>query len=142
LLLHRGAGPRQYREIGAFVRYCVSRIERDVGEIDHWAVTVAPVAGEFSCVVAVVDGGEAVEATGRGLDGPLAVWEALCRLEQRLREARARRAEAAPDAGHCAHDTHRANAPCGIARPRSRRVWIAGDDARLGDGLRTTAGGR
>jgi hypothetical protein len=89
LQLHRGAGVRQYRELGAFVRYCVSRIERDLGEIEHWSVTISPAGGEFSSVVAVKDGEDAIESTGTGMDGPLAAWEALCRLEQRLREARA-----------------------------------------------------
>lgn len=91
LQLHHGAGARQYRELGAFVRYCVSRIERDLGEIEHWSVTISPSGGEFFSVVAVNDGDEAIEAIGTGMDGPLAAWEALCRLEQRLREARARR---------------------------------------------------
>lgn len=100
LLLHSGAGVRQYRELGAFVRYCVSRIERELGEIEHWSVTIAPAGGGFTSVVAVQDGSDAIESTGTGLDGPLAAWEALCRLEQRLREARAcRAAEAALAAG-------------------------------------------
>jgi hypothetical protein len=91
LQLHRGAGARQYRELGAFVRYCVSRIERELGEIEHWSVTIAPAGGEFTSVVAIQDGSDAIESTGTGMDGPLAAWEALCRLEQRLREARAHR---------------------------------------------------
>jgi hypothetical protein len=96
LQLHQGAGIRQYRELGAFVRYCVSRIERELGEIEHWSVTIAPAGGKFTSVVAVQDAGDAIESTGTGMDGPLAAWEALCRLEQRLREARAcRTAEAA-----------------------------------------------
>jgi hypothetical protein len=100
LQLHSGAGARQYRELGAFVRYCVSRMERELGEIEHWSVTIAPASGEFTSLVAVKDGDEAIEATGTGLDGPLAAWEALCRLEQRLREARAHRtADAVPAAG-------------------------------------------
>ena len=100
LQLHRGAGARQYRELGAFVRYCVSRIERELGQIEHWSVTIAPASGEFTSVVAVKDGNDAIESTGAGMDGPLAAWEALCRLEQLLREARAHRTPgAAPTAG-------------------------------------------
>ena len=100
LQLHRGAGSRQYRELGAFVRYCVSRIERELGEIEHWSVTIAPASGAFTSVVAVKDGSDAIEATGTGMDGPLAAWEALCRLEQLLREVRAHRtADAALAAG-------------------------------------------
>jgi hypothetical protein len=73
------------------VRYCVTRIERELGEIEHWSVTIAPASGEFTSVVAVQDGSNAIESTGTGMDGPLAAWEALCRLEQRLREVRAQR---------------------------------------------------
>lgn len=92
LQLHDGAGVRQYREVGAFVRYCVSRIERELGVIDHWSVSIRPAGGEFSSIVAIQDGHDAIESRGSGLDGPLAAWDALCKLEQRLREARAHRA--------------------------------------------------
>lgn len=92
LQLHQGAGVRQHRELGAFVRYCVSRIERELGEIEHWSVTIAPVGGEFTSVVAIKDARATFESTGLGMDGPLAAWDALCKLEQLLREARARRA--------------------------------------------------
>ena len=76
------------------MRYCVSRIERELGEIDHWSVTVAPAGGEFTSRVAVESPGTdtALASTGRGLDGPLAVWDALCKLAQWLRDARACRA--------------------------------------------------
>ncbi|HEX8114067.1 MAG TPA: hypothetical protein VF516_40320 [Kofleriaceae bacterium] len=73
------------------MRYCVTRIERELGEIEHWSVTIAPAGGEFTSIVAIKDGCEAIESTGTGMDGPLAAWEALCRLEQLLREARAHR---------------------------------------------------
>ena len=91
LQLHSGAGVRQYRELGAFVRYCVSRIERELGEIEHWSVTIAPAGGEFSSRVAIHSADDDLESTGLGMDGPLAAWDALCKLEQLLREARARR---------------------------------------------------
>jgi hypothetical protein len=96
------------------VRYCVSRIERELGEIEHWSVTITPASGEFTSLVVVKDGNDAIEATGTGLDGPLAAWEALCRLERLLREARARRtAEAAL-----------------AARPPVRRHLVLVDGAR------------
>jgi hypothetical protein len=91
LRLHSGAGARQYRELGAFVRYCVSRIEREFGEIEHWAVSIVPAGGEFISTVEIKDAGEPIATRGRGMDGPLAAWEALCVLEQRLRELRAHR---------------------------------------------------
>lgn len=91
LQLHSGAGVRQYRELGAFVRYCVLRIERELGEIEHWSVAIAPAAGAFTSRVEVDSDGESLQSTGAGMDGPLAVWDALCKLEQLLRDARARR---------------------------------------------------
>ena len=95
LQLHHGAGVRQYREVGAFVRYCVSRIERELGESEHWSVTIAPAGGAFTSVVSARDAWDTIEARGLGMDGPLAAWDALCKLEQRLREARARRSAVA-----------------------------------------------
>lgn len=117
LQLHRGAGARQYRELGAFVRYCVSRIERELGEIEHWSVTIAPASGEFSSVVAVQDAADTIESTGKGLDGPLAAWEALCKLEQLLREARARRT---------------ADAALAAASPTGQRYLALVDDSGAG----------
>jgi hypothetical protein len=98
LQLHSSAGVRQYRELGAFVRYCVARIERELGEIGRWSVTIAPAGGEFTSRVAVECGDEALQSTGLGMDGPLAVWDALCKLEQLLREARGRRSTGSIDA--------------------------------------------
>ncbi|HEX3757210.1 MAG TPA: hypothetical protein VHW23_00830 [Kofleriaceae bacterium] len=109
LQLHSGAGARQYRELGAFVRYCVSRIERELGEIEHWSVTIAPAGGEFTSAVSIKDGPDTIESTGAGMDGPLAAWEALCKLEQLLREARARRAT---------------NAALATAKPAGRRQLV------------------
>ena len=89
--LYDGAGARQYRELGAFVRYCVSRIERELGEIPHWSVQILPAGGGFASVIAIRDGGDVLETRGTGIDGALAAWEALCKLEQLLREVRAGR---------------------------------------------------
>lgn len=91
LQLHDHASARQHRELGAFVRYCVLRIERELGEPERWIVRIAPGVGGFHSTVSVKDGDLAIETTGNGLDGALAVWDALCSLEQALREARLRR---------------------------------------------------
>jgi hypothetical protein len=90
LQLDEYASARQHRELGAFVRYCVIRIERELGEPERWMVRIAPSGSGFASTVAVQDSGLALESTGSGLDGALAVWDALCSLEQALREARAR----------------------------------------------------
>jgi len=97
LQLHDHASARQHRELGAFVRYCVLRIERELGEPERWIVRIAPAVGGFRSTVSIQDGGVAIETTGSGLDGALAVWDALCSLEQALREARSRRTASSSD---------------------------------------------
>ena len=91
LRLHADATERQHRELGAFVRFCVFRIERELGESERWVVIVAPGSAGFRSTVTVHDGPLALQTTGTGLDGALAVWDALCRLEQALREGRSAR---------------------------------------------------
>ena len=91
LRLHEQASARQYRDLGVFVRYGVERIERDVGRAESWMVTIAPTRDGFSSVVITEDAGIVIQATGRGLDGALAAWDALCSVEQLLHDDRARR---------------------------------------------------
>lgn len=87
--LPRWASARQQRELTAFARYCIARLERDVGELDHWAVTAAPDrGGGFSCLVSAQRADRAVEAHGAGHDGTLSIWDAMCNIEQALREQR------------------------------------------------------
>ena len=88
-LVHAGHDPRTHRELGAFVFYCVARIERDLGPVAHWTVKVAPTTGGFATSIQVDDHGASLQVQANGFDGPLAVWDAMCRIEQRLREERA-----------------------------------------------------
>lgn len=87
--LHRGASPRQKRELGAFVRYCVERIERDLGVQERWAVriTMSSATG-YTSSVEVRGPGLSLESSGSGTDGVLATWDAIGRVEQLLRERR------------------------------------------------------
>ena len=97
LQLYDHASARQHRELGAFVRYCVLRIERELGEPERWIVRISPAVDGFHSTVSVHDGDLEIETTGAGLDGALAVWDALCSLEQALREARNKRTAAPSD---------------------------------------------
>ena len=85
--LHPGASARECRELGAFVRFCVGRIERELAAVDHWTITIVPdrQAGYVSTAIATSRGG-VVEAHAVGRDGTLAAWNALGSLEQALRE--------------------------------------------------------
>lgn len=91
------AGAKQHRELGAFARYCIVRVERELGECGAWSITVSPALDGYSSHVAVSDHGATIEDCGTGQDGTLAVWDAMCRIEQRLREARHRARATTPD---------------------------------------------
>jgi hypothetical protein len=81
------ASARQQRELNAFSRYCIARLERDLGEVDRWVVAISlDRTGGFSSAVSVELHGALVEARGAGHDGTLAIWDALCNIEQTLRE--------------------------------------------------------
>jgi hypothetical protein len=82
------ASTRQHRELGGFARYCILRVERELGEREAWIVDIAPALGGYTSRVAMCDRGAMLEEQGTGHDGPLAIWEAMCRLEQRMREQR------------------------------------------------------
>ncbi len=82
------ASARQQRELTAFARYCVARLERELGELE-WVVTTTPDArGGFTSTVTARQAERAADATGVGHDGTLAIWDALCNIEQILREQR------------------------------------------------------
>jgi hypothetical protein len=82
------ASARQRRELTAFARYCILRLERELGEQKAWRVEIAPSSGKYATRIAVHDLGgpsRTVEANGIGLDAALSTWEAICRLEESLR---------------------------------------------------------
>jgi hypothetical protein len=87
-VLHHPAGSRAEREIAAWARYCVGRIEGDLGTVEQWTVRVAPSPSGFTATVEVRDPTYGGEVSAEGFDGALAIWDAMCRLEQRLREVR------------------------------------------------------
>src|SRR5262245_22583155 len=79
---------RQQRELGAFVRYCIGRVERDLGEYEAWYVAIAPSARTYSSRIQVEGQGTCVEGHGSSGDPTLSIWAAMCHLEERLRENR------------------------------------------------------
>ena len=70
----------------AFARYCIRRVERELGEREAWLVEIAPSSGTYATRIEVHDMCGALEANGSGIDGALATWEAICRIEESLRE--------------------------------------------------------
>lgn len=82
------ASVKQERELGAFVRYCIQRIEKDLGERQQWRVEIDLGGRGYSALVEVLHLGLQCETKGYGHDGALAIWDAMCRIEQLLRERR------------------------------------------------------
>ena len=80
--------PKQERELAAFARYCVLRIEKDLGERQQWVVEIVIGSRGYAAHVEVQDIGVSIEMRGIGDDGPLAIWDAICRIEQELRDCR------------------------------------------------------
>ena len=91
LQLHDGATKKQYRELGLFVRDCISRIERIVERADLWTVKIVPSHVCFCADVIVQDGGIVVQANGNGFDGAVAAWDAFAKVENLLQQNRAHR---------------------------------------------------
>jgi hypothetical protein len=77
------------RELDAFASYCASRIDREVGEPDWW-ITVEARRGGYTCIVRATGRGSSYAVAGIGPEPAIAVWNAMCRVEQPLRELRAR----------------------------------------------------
>ena len=86
----RRATSRIYRELVGFTQYCVARIEREVGELSSWNVTVTPKRHGFTSVVIARDGDQVAHGAAVAFDRALAIWDAMSGLEQRVREVRAR----------------------------------------------------
>jgi hypothetical protein len=80
------AGVKLQRELAAFARYCIVRLERELGALGVWVVTLAPVFGGHTSHITVGTSGWMVEGSGTNHDATLAIWEAMCRVEQRARE--------------------------------------------------------
>lgn len=77
---------KQERELGAFARYCIQRIEKELGERQEWLVDIVLGGRGYSALVEVQHLGVVFETRGVGNDGALAVWDAMCRIEQELRD--------------------------------------------------------
>ncbi len=85
----RSTSIRHQRELDGFVRYCALRIEKELGQRECWTVRITTSGAIYSSRVTSEHLGIELEATGTGPDAELATWDAMCRVEQQLRERRA-----------------------------------------------------
>lgn len=73
------------RELEAFARYCTARLDDELGA-SAWQVIVKVRPTGFTAVVRATRDGTTLALAAHGGDPVTAVWNALCRLEQPLRE--------------------------------------------------------
>jgi hypothetical protein len=82
------SGGQNEDDLVAFAGYCAARIARDLTGIDGWDLyLVAAIDGQADAVVRAHLRGEVVEARARECDPAHAIWNAMCRIEQPLRDA-------------------------------------------------------
>src|SRR4051812_10393439 len=81
-------GGQKQDDLVAFAGYCATRIGRDLTGIDGWDLyLVAGIDGRADAVIRAHVRGEVVEARASECDPANAIWSAMCRIEQPLRDA-------------------------------------------------------
>lgn len=79
---------RQVCELTTFAEYCTARIERSVPRpTDRWRISLSLDGTAFVAFAIAVTNDALVHARGTGREPAYAIWDALCRVEQPLREA-------------------------------------------------------
>lgn len=82
------SGGQKQDDLVAFAGYCAARIARDLSGIDSWDLyLVGGIDGHADAVVRVHVRGIVVEARASECDPAHAIWNAMCRVEQPLRDA-------------------------------------------------------
>lgn len=80
------AGTQGERELTGFVRYCIRRIEAELGERERWDVRIGVLHAGYRTQVVLEHGGCTLDTRSGGHDAALAVWDAMCQLEELLRK--------------------------------------------------------
>jgi len=81
-------------ELASFAGFCAARISRDLRGIDSWDLYVVGGLEQADVVLRARVGSETVEARATAIDAANAIWNAMCRIEQPIRDAVAARAAA------------------------------------------------
>lgn len=82
------SGGQRQDDLVAFAGYCAARISRDLSGIESWDLyVVGGIDGRADAIVRVHVRGAIVEARASECDPAHAIWNAMCRIEQPLRDA-------------------------------------------------------
>jgi hypothetical protein len=82
-----GEGRRD--ELVAFAGFCAARISRGLRGVTAWDLYVVGGLGQSDAVVRVKVGNDTVEASASASDPAEAIWNAMCRIEQPVRDVAA-----------------------------------------------------
>jgi hypothetical protein len=82
------SGGQKRDDLVAFAGFCAARIARGLTGIDVWDLyVVSGLDGHADAIVRVAVGAETVEARASACDPAHAIWNAMCQVEQPLRDA-------------------------------------------------------
>jgi hypothetical protein len=76
-------------ELAAFAGFCAARIARDLRGIESWDLFVVGGLEQADAVLRVRVGRETVEVRASAIDPAHAIWNAMCRIEQPIRDVAA-----------------------------------------------------
>jgi hypothetical protein len=76
-------------ELAAFAGFCAARIARDLRGIESWDLFVVGGLDQANAVLRVRVGSEVVEVRATAIDPAHAIWNAMCRIEQPIRDVAA-----------------------------------------------------
>ncbi len=82
------SGGQKRDDLVAFAGFCAARITRGLSGISAWDLfLVSGLDGQADAVVRAHLGHEIIEARASACDPAHAIWDAMCRVEQPLRDA-------------------------------------------------------
>jgi hypothetical protein len=76
-----------HHELASFADFCAARIARDLHGLEDWNLYLVGGLEQSDVVVRVRAGLETVEARATACDPAHAIWTAMCRIEQPVRDA-------------------------------------------------------
>jgi hypothetical protein len=82
------SGGQKRDDLVAFAGFCAARIARDLSGISAWDLyVVSGLDGQAAAVVRAYLGREIIEGRASACDPAHAIWNAMCEVEQPLRDA-------------------------------------------------------
>lgn len=82
------SGGQEREDLIAFAMYCAARLTRDLRGVHQWDLfVVGGLDGSSDALVRAYVGAAEIEARSSACDPAHAIWDAMCKVEQPLRDA-------------------------------------------------------